>query len=175
MKSVRPERELGGSGAIFETLSHHDGQLKELNARIGGVESSIVSIDKKFDNSYHETSSQLKEIQKTITLTQARQGPGFINIIFAAGGCAAILTAITAGITMLVGSQVSPSISTLQTTTAQLSRSDDSRQQAVVDELRDLKKDKALTEHKFYDEISDRLRALESQMHWSPTVTMSKR
>ena len=185
---MAPARDEGSNDAIFKTLAHHDSRLTELNTRMTGVETALVSLDKKFDYNSRETSSALRDIEKAIQSTQAKQGPGLTQIMYACSAAAVVLGVVTSGISMLVSSQFSPAVSTLQANVAQLQGAQSETSKAMVTrlEINDMLANRNLifvTREQMAKEtvprevlvdLRDRVQRLENNT-WAPTVVTAAR
>lgn len=168
-------KDLGNVENIFKTLAHHDSQLGQLATRVGGVEVALVSLDKKFDAQHGETSSVLRDIQKSINQTQANQGPGIGKIGAGVAAFATILGAVGYCIVILVSAQVSPSISKLDTIVSALAEAKKDDIKADAQELRDIKIARRAENDDFKKNVMARLRDLETRKEWAPTVTAARR
>jgi len=154
-----------------------EARFKGFDDRISTVENALVSLDKKFDATHIETSSVLKDIQKSLAHTQARQGPGFMQIVYMLAACAGVLGVISTGITMLVSSQFSGPLATMQTQLGTLNEDKKDRDQQDAQELRDLKQRARADYDRFRAETTDRVRTLETaqpRTEWVPRVHFSK-
>jgi hypothetical protein len=155
-----------------------EARFKGFDDRISTVETALVSLDKKFDATHHETSAVLKDIQKSLAYTQAKQGPGFMTIMYGIAAAATVLGIICSGITMLVGSQFSGPMSQMQTTLTTLAEAKKDSDREDAQELRELKTLRRAEYEKVKDrvgDLSDRLREIEARQSWTPTVKVTRR
>lgn len=135
-------------------LDHHDREIHQLGNRIEKVEVGVNVLTSKMDEGFRslndgrgEVLSKLSRLDGHISKVEHKQGPGFFDQARMVATVGAVAGMIVTGITFLVNSFVSPSVTRLETNHTRVEQSVARREQAEYAELHELrKKDKERTE-----------------------------
>lgn len=142
------------------------GLLREHHADLAGVKSDMAGV-KRDVGALGETVSRygakLDEVLSAVTSHAARQGPSFRQIIESATYILAIVGALTAGITILVGNSYEGRLAESAAAVKQLEAALSVRDAEDRAELAALRIER-------WGAVSARLRALEEQQGWAPTI-----